>query len=70
MQAVVSGLKPPLGKLRSQLPSGLVSVVDKAMATKPEDRYATVDDLLKEVARFAGASARAAHAGSALLLLL
>ncbi|MBX3230452.1 MAG: serine/threonine protein kinase [Labilithrix sp.] len=43
----------PLSSLRSDVPAGLDRVVDTCLAKKPEDRYASVHDLVAELAPFA-----------------
>lgn len=57
MQAVVSGLYPPVGKIRPGLPPGLVKACERAMSTRPEDRHGSVGELLVDISRFAGEAA-------------
>jgi serine/threonine protein kinase len=47
---------PPLGSLRAGLPPGLLEVVAKMMAKKPEDRYQTPTEAARALRPFAEAS--------------
>jgi serine/threonine-protein kinase len=46
---IVHTKEPPLSQFRQDLPDGLQAIVGKALEKDPEDRYQTVDDLLREV---------------------
>jgi hypothetical protein len=43
---IVNDPAPPMTLFRPELPSGLVRIIDKAMAKKPDDRYANLNLLL------------------------
>jgi serine/threonine-protein kinase len=45
---------PPLRQFRADLPQGLDDVIAKAMAKKPEERYGTAAELLRDVKHAAG----------------
>jgi hypothetical protein len=51
----------PLGGLRPELPPGLVGVVEKMMAKKPEARYQTPAEMAQALAPFAEGAAQAAE---------
>jgi dipeptidyl aminopeptidase/acylaminoacyl peptidase len=54
----------PLGELRPELPPGLVSVVDRMMAKKPEERYQTPAEVAEALGPFAGPAAGLAEQGA------
>ena len=61
LQAAVSGdIAPPTERGRG-VPEALSSVVMKAMALKPADRYASVSDLVTDVRAFLGGFSPVAH---------
>jgi serine/threonine-protein kinase len=47
----LKGTPVPLSKLRPDLPESLCAVVHKMMARKPDDRYQTARDLLRDIIR-------------------
>ena len=71
LQAAVSGdVVPPTERGRG-VPEALSSVVMKAMALKPADRYASVSDLVTDVRAFLGGFSPVAHeSGLSIELLL
>ncbi len=56
----------PLGKLRPELPPGLVALVERLMAKKPEDRYQTPAEVAQALAPYVrrGPAARATAAAA------
>lgn len=69
LQAVLEGAPTPLGRLRPGLPPALVAVVERAMAWKPEDRFASAEALAAalEAASSRGLRGRRSRAGVLLL---
>ncbi|MBS2014633.1 MAG: protein kinase [Deltaproteobacteria bacterium] len=56
--AICAGDYPPLASVRGDLPEGFVKVVERAMALKASDRYATMRDLGAALLPFASDRAR------------
>lgn len=46
---IVHTKEPPLSQFRDDLPSGLQPIVSKALEKDPEDRYQSVDEILREI---------------------
>jgi serine/threonine-protein kinase len=44
----------PIATFRDEVPEDLVAVVDRCLAKKPADRYATIGDLARDLVRLAG----------------
>lgn len=61
IRALVDGPPPPLGSLQPDLPPDLLSLVDKAMAPSPRDRYATAGELAADLRRFQRGQLVGAH---------
>jgi serine/threonine protein kinase len=53
MAAIVGGEFPPPSKYRKDLPPELEAIIMKALATAPEDRYATADEMRIALEAFA-----------------
>lgn len=53
----------PLASLRPDLPEPLVAIIEKLLAKRPDERYATVGDLLRDVERVALPLAGGSHRG-------
>jgi serine/threonine-protein kinase len=53
----------PLGSLRPDLPEPLLAIVERLLAKRPDQRYATAGDLLHEVERVAMPLAGGSHRG-------
>lgn len=49
---IVAGAWTPLSKHVPKLPLGMVWVVEHAMATEPDERYQSLDELLRDMGRF------------------
>ncbi|MCO5167305.1 MAG: serine/threonine protein kinase [Planctomycetes bacterium] len=62
LQAVLEGAPAPLARLRPGLPPGLVAVVERAMARRPEDRFPSADALAEALERAPAARPRAGRA--------
>ena len=69
LAAVISGPPAPLALRAPGVPLDLVTIVDKAMARKPEDRYANAGELAVDLKRFQSGQLVGAHryTGSQLL---
>ncbi len=50
--ALLNGPPRALREVRPELPPDLSSIVDKAMASEPDDRYRTADDLAADLRRY------------------
>ena len=61
LQATVSGDVAPPTERGSGVPKSLSAVVMKAMALEPDDRYASVSDLITDVRAFLGGFSPVAH---------
>ncbi|MEX2302246.1 MAG: protein kinase [Bryobacterales bacterium] len=46
---IVHTKEPPLGQFRKDLPGGLQPIVSKALEKDPDDRYQSVDDMLRDL---------------------
>jgi serine/threonine-protein kinase len=53
MSSILHGVIPPPSELRPDLPPELEAIILKALATRPEDRYQTADDMRAALERFA-----------------
>ena len=58
-EAIVKG--PPSLRGRPGVPDELATIIDKAMATSPADRYQSAGELVQELKRFANGQRVAAH---------
>ena len=58
---VISAPPPPLARRAPGVPADLVTIVEKAMAWKPEDRYATAGELAVDLKRFLSGQLVGAH---------
>jgi len=58
---VLDGPPPPLRALARGLPRDLATIVDKAMAREPAERYASAADLAADLGRFTSGQLVAAH---------
>ena len=61
---VLEGPPRPLSELAPDLPRELATIVDKAMAREPADRYATADELARDLKRYAAGQRVAVHSYS------
>ncbi|CAN5133582.1 hypothetical protein BH11MYX1_BH11MYX1_36870 [soil metagenome] len=58
---VINEEPPPLAKRAAGVPTDLVTIVEKAMARRPEDRYANATELAVDLKRFLGGQLVGAH---------
>ncbi|SEU14168.1 WD40 repeat domain-containing serine/threonine protein kinase [Stigmatella erecta] len=65
---VIKGPPPPLASLQEFIPRDLLAIVTKAMARRPEDRYATARELAEDLRRFQTGQIVGAYAYSRLEL--
>ncbi|WP_225409956.1 serine/threonine-protein kinase [Stigmatella hybrida] len=66
---VIKGPPPPLASLQEFIPRDLLAIVTKAMARRPEDRYATARELAEDLRRFQTGQIVGAYAYSRMELL-
>ena len=65
MQAVASGAFKSLRRVRTGLPAGIYDVVERAMSTRPQDRFATVREMADALAPICGVELGAPEESSA-----